>query len=54
VPEIARYDRIIPIATLEHICNLPNVIARCGLLLADNGSLRMGVLSEGTFMWKLG
>lgn len=54
VPENYRYDRITSIATLEHICNLPEVIARSGLLLAENGVFRASVPSEGTFLWTLG
>src|SRR5690606_27055470 len=34
VPSDRRYDRITSIATLEHICPLPEVIAQSGLLLA--------------------
>jgi hypothetical protein len=54
VPSSCRYDRITSVATLEHVCNLPEVIARSGLLLAENGVLRASVPSEGTFLWTLG
>jgi len=54
IPAETRYDRIISIAAFEHICNLPEVIARSGLLLAEGGNLRCGIPSEGTIMWKLG
>ena len=54
IPADTKYDRIISIAAFEHICNLPEVIARCGLLLSDGGNLRCGIPSEGTIMWKLG
>ena len=54
VPSSYAYDRITSIATLEHVCNLPEVIARSGLLLADNGVLRASVPSEGTLLWTLG
>jgi hypothetical protein len=54
IPPGSRYDRITSIATLEHICNLPEVIARSGLLLASNGVLRASIPSEGTFLWTLG
>jgi SAM-dependent methyltransferase len=50
----ARYDRITSVATLEHLCDLPAVIARCGLLLAPGGVLRASVPSEGTWLWTLG
>ncbi len=49
-----RFNRIISIATFEHICNLPSVVARSGILLEDNGNLRVGIPSEGTMLWKLG
>jgi hypothetical protein len=54
VPEGTKYDRIISIAAFEHICNLPEVIARCGLLLTAGGHLRCGIPSEGTILWKMG
>lgn len=54
IPEGTKYDRIISIAAFEHICNLPEVIARCGLLLSDGGQLRCGIPSEGTILWKMG
>ncbi len=54
VPVDRRYDRITSVATLEHVCNLPEVIARSGLLLADGGVFRASVPSEGTWLWTLG
>jgi hypothetical protein len=54
IPGNHRYDRITSVATFEHICNLPEVIAYCGLLLADNGKLRVSIPSEGTLLWALG
>ncbi|BCS94696.1 hypothetical protein DSLASN_03280 [Desulfoluna limicola] len=54
IPEKYRYDRITSIATLEHVCNLPEVIARCGLLLSKNGVVRASIPSEGTFLWAMG
>ena len=54
VPDSHRYDRITSVATLEHVCNLPDVIARSGLLLAENGVLRSAIPSEGTFLWTMG
>ena len=54
VPSSSRYDRITSVATLEHICNLPEVISRCGLLLAENGVFRASIPSEGTLLWTLG
>lgn len=54
IPEGTRYDRIISVATFEHLCALPAVIARCGRMLHEGGSLRCGIPSEGTILWKLG
>ncbi len=54
VPPTARYERITSVAVLEHICNLPEVIAQSGLLLADGGQFRAGIPSEGTILWRLG
>jgi len=57
VSEIAltsRYDRIISIATFEHVCNLPDVVAKCGRLLSKHGHLRVAIPSEGTVLWSLG
>ncbi len=48
------YERIISVATLEHICNLPEVVARSGALLSKNGVFQVSIPSEGTFLWKLG
>lgn len=54
IPHTAKYDRIISVAVLEHICNLPEVVAQSGLLLADGGQFRAGIPSEGTILWRLG
>jgi SAM-dependent methyltransferase len=54
VPADARYDRITSVATFEHICNLPEVVARSALLLAPGGRLRASIPSEGTPLWTLG
>lgn len=49
-----RYDRITSVATFEHIANLPEVVARAGLLLAQDGVMRVAIPSEGTPLWTLG
>ena len=54
VPPDTCYDRIISIATFEHICNLPEVVAGCGLLLQPGGQLRAAIPSEGGPLWRLG
>lgn len=54
VPDRYRYDRITAVATLEHVCNLPDLVARSGLLLAGEGVFRASIPSEGTWLWTLG
>ncbi len=54
LPAAKRYDRIISIAVLEHLVDLPFVIADCGLRLAEGGELRAGIPTEGGFLWSLG
>ena len=51
VPRENRYDRIISIATLEHVLDLPQLVARAGLLMAANGVFSAGIPSEGGFLW---
>jgi hypothetical protein len=54
VPAGSQYDRITAVATFEHVENLPEVIARAGLMLAEGGTLRTAIPSEGTPLWTLG
>lgn len=54
VPAENRYDRVTSIAAFEHICDLPEVVARCALLLNERGTLRCAIPSEGTILWRLG
>jgi hypothetical protein len=54
VPPGRAYPRITSIAALEHICDLPLVLARASRLLTDDGVLRTAIPSEGGFLWKLG
>ncbi len=49
-----KYDRIISIATFEHITDLPKVIAKAAILLDKTGTLRTSIPNEGTFLWTLG
>ncbi len=48
-----KYDRIISIAALEHITDLPKVVAKSCLLLNSGGTLRVGIPNEGTFLWRM-
>lgn len=54
VPADRRYDRITSVAALEHICDLPGVLARSARLLAPNGVFRAAIPSEGGFLWRMG
>jgi len=54
ISDCQQYDRITSIGTFEHISNLPEVIAKSGVLLKAGGVLRIGIPSEGTFLWTLG
>lgn len=54
IPLHKQYDRIISVATFEHILDLPKVLAKACLLLKDGGSLRTSIPNEGTILWTLG
>ena len=54
IPGAPTYERITSVAVLEHICNLPEVVAHSGLLLIEGGQFRAGIPSEGTILWRLG
>ena len=54
VPAETKYERITSVATLEHVCNLPELVAQSALLLAEGGQFRAGIPSEGTILWRLG
>jgi hypothetical protein len=54
IPNESRYERIVSIAAFEHICSLPEVVAKSGLLLDHGGVLRVAIPSEGTILWRLG
>jgi hypothetical protein len=53
-PQDRRYARVTSVASLEHICDLPLVLARSARLLSPGGSLRAAIPSEGGLLWKLG
>jgi hypothetical protein len=54
IPASRVYERITSVAALEHICDLPLVLARTARLLSPSGALRAAIPSEGGFLWKLG
>ena len=49
-----KYDRIISVATFEHILNLPELIYKTTKLLKTNGHLKIAIPSEGTILWRIG
>jgi len=51
VPDGNKYRRIISIAVLEHVQNLPTTVARCALRLQQNGTFQHGFPSEGGILW---
>lgn len=51
IPEDQTYDRIISIAVLEHLTDLPFIIAKSGLLLNNNGVFHHGIPNEGGLLW---
>jgi hypothetical protein len=54
IGDLNKYDRITAIATFEHITDLPKVVAKTCIHLNENGTLRVSIPNEGTFLWKLG
>jgi hypothetical protein len=53
VPQRRTYDAILSIAVLEHLTDLPFMLARSGLLLCEGGTFRAGFPSEGGLLWGL-
>ena len=53
IPEENRYDRIISVAVLEHLTELPQIIAASALRLRPNGRFQAGIPSEGGLLWSL-
>ena len=54
VPTDRNYDRVISVAVLEHIPDLPQCLAKCGTLLKSGGILQAGIPEEGGFLWGAG
>jgi hypothetical protein len=53
VPRGEAYDCIFSVAVLEHLIDLPFVLARAGLLVSEGGTFRAGFPSEGGLLWGL-
>jgi SAM-dependent methyltransferase len=53
IPRSTSYDCIFSIAVLEHLEDLPAILAGVGLLLREGGTFRAGFPSEGGLLWGL-
>jgi len=51
IPPENSYARIISVAVLEHVLDLPALVAHACLLLKDGGRFVAGVPSEGGLLW---
>tara|TARA_B100000446_G_scaffold137525_1_gene129908 strand:- start:7325 stop:8026 length:702 start_codon:yes stop_codon:yes gene_type:complete len=51
VPKAETYDRVISVATFEHMTNLPVELKAIKDLLVSNGRLQVGIPTEGGFLW---
>lgn len=51
IPPESSYARIISVAVLEHVLDLPVLVARACLLLKDGGRFVAGIPSEGGLLW---
>lgn len=54
IPVDALYERIISIAVLEHVEDLPSLIFEAVKHLEPGGLFAAGIPSEGSFLWSLG
>ncbi len=54
IPSEKKYDRIISVATFEHILDLPKVVAKSILHMNPGAVMRTSIPNEGTIMWKMG
>lgn len=48
------YDKVISVAVLEHLEDLPAIVAASGLVLAPGGIFAAGIPSEGGRLWEWG
>ncbi len=48
-----QYDKIVSVATLEHLINLSYDIAKLSILLKENGSFKHAIPTEGSVLWYL-
>lgn len=53
VPKDKKYQRVISIAVLEHLIELPKVVAQMVLHMRTNGTFHAGIPTEGGALWSL-
>lgn len=53
IPSDVKYRRIISIAVLEHVLNLPTLLAQSALRLETEGKFTAGIPTEGGLLWYL-
>ena len=53
VPSDRPYGRVTSVAVLEHLDDLPGIVARAALLMRDDGVFQAGIPSEGGALWTL-
>ena len=53
VPPGRIYGRITSVAVLEHLDDLPGIVARSALMLRDGGTFQAGIPTEGGLLWGL-
>ena len=53
VPAGRQYDRVTSVAVLEHLDDLPGIVARAALMLREGGVFQAGIPSEGGLLWTL-
>lgn len=53
ISEHVRYSRVISIAVLEHVEDLPALVARSGMLLDSDGVFQAAIPAEGGMLWGL-
>jgi SAM-dependent methyltransferase len=53
VPSEQVYDRIFSVAVLEHLDDLPRIVAAAALHLAPGGLFQAGIPAEGGLLWGL-
>ncbi len=54
IDQTKKYDRIISVAVLEHIEDLPKFIAQAAFHMNDNAVFQASIPNEGSFLWKWG